>query len=66
MQGLNQDLPLLLSSILEHGASTFGDAKVIGRYGSENIDYDYARLDTGAAACRAQPPTATTPKVREG
>jgi acyl-CoA synthetase (AMP-forming)/AMP-acid ligase II len=48
MQGLNQDLPLLLSSILEHGATTFGDVKVIGRYGGENMDYDYARLGARA------------------
>jgi fatty-acyl-CoA synthase len=48
MQGLNQDLPLLLSSILEHGATTHGDVKVIGRYANESIDYDYARLDARA------------------
>jgi fatty-acyl-CoA synthase len=48
MQSLNQDLPLLLSSILEHGATTFGDVKVIGRYGGENMDYDYARLGARA------------------
>ena len=48
MQGLNQDLPLLLSSVLEHGATTFGDVKVIGRYADEHIDYDYARLEARA------------------
>jgi fatty-acyl-CoA synthase len=48
MLGLNQDLPLLLSSILEHGASTFGNVKVIGRYSGENVDYDYARLEARA------------------
>jgi acyl-CoA synthetase (AMP-forming)/AMP-acid ligase II len=48
MQGLNQDLPLLLSSILEHGATTFGDVKVIGRYTGENINYDYARMEARA------------------
>jgi len=41
MLGLNQDLPLLLSSILEHGAATFGDAPVVGRYGLEDIRYGY-------------------------
>ena len=44
MQGLNQDMPLLLSSILQHGATNFGAVKVIGRYSDEAIDYDYARL----------------------
>ncbi|MGD0105483.1 MAG: AMP-binding protein [Rhodopila sp.] len=48
MQGLNQDLPLLLSSILQHGASTFGGVKVIGRYANEDWDYDYARLEARA------------------
>jgi len=45
MQRLHQDLPLLLSSILEHGATTFGDVKVIGRCASENVDCNYGRLD---------------------
>jgi acyl-CoA synthetase (AMP-forming)/AMP-acid ligase II len=48
MQGLNQDLPLLLSSVLEHGATTHGDVKVIGRYTNETIDTDYARLESRA------------------
>ncbi len=48
MQGLNQDLPLLLSSILEHGATTFGAVKVIGRYPGEEFDYDYMRLELRA------------------
>src|SRR4051812_36225762 len=39
MLGLNQDLPLLLSSILEHGATTFGDTRVVGRYTGESIRY---------------------------
>lgn len=43
MLGLNQDLPLLLSGILEHGASTFGDAPVVGRYAAEEIRYGYAQ-----------------------
>jgi fatty-acyl-CoA synthase len=45
MQGLNQDLPLLLSSILQHGATTYGAVKVIGRYANDAIDYDYVRLE---------------------
>jgi len=48
MQGLNQDLPLLLSSILEHGASTFGGVTVTGRYADEDWDYDYAGLEARA------------------
>ena len=46
MQGFNQDLPLLLSSILEHGATTHGDVQVIGRYGAEAADTDYATLES--------------------
>ncbi|MDR3533558.1 MAG: AMP-binding protein [Rhodopila sp.] len=48
MQGLNQDLPLLLSSILEHGATTFGDVAVVGRYAGEDMDYNYRRLEVRA------------------
>ncbi len=44
MLGLNQDLPLLLSSILEHGADTFGDVSVIGRYVGEEIRYCYPQV----------------------
>jgi acyl-CoA synthetase (AMP-forming)/AMP-acid ligase II len=48
MQGLNQDLPLLLSSVLEYGATTHGDVKVVGRYTNETIDTGYARLESRA------------------
>lgn len=48
MQGLHQDLPLLLSSVLEHGATSFGDVKVIGRYAREDVDYNYRRLEARA------------------
>jgi fatty-acyl-CoA synthase len=48
MQGLNQDLPLLLSSVLEHGAANFGDVKAIGRYGNESIDIGYGELEARA------------------
>ena len=44
MHGLNQDLPLLLSTVLEHGATTFGAVPVIGRYDNDCIDCDYAQL----------------------
>ena len=43
MMGLNQDLPLLLPSILMHGATTFADVPVVGRYTGEEIRYDYQR-----------------------
>ena len=29
MFGLNQDFPLLLSSVLEHGAANFGDMPIV-------------------------------------
>jgi acyl-CoA synthetase (AMP-forming)/AMP-acid ligase II len=48
MQGLNQDLPLLLSTILEHGATTHGDVAIIGRYTNETIDTNYAQIDKRA------------------
>jgi acyl-CoA synthetase (AMP-forming)/AMP-acid ligase II len=48
MQGLNQDLPLLLSSVLEYGATTHGAVPVTGRYATETIDTDYARLEARA------------------
>src|SRR4051812_26047387 len=48
MQGLNQDLPLLLSSILDHGATTHGDVPIIGRYSTESINTTYAQLDQRA------------------
>ncbi len=44
MQGLNQDLPLLLSSILEHGSANFADAPVVGRYAAEELRYGYPQL----------------------
>ena len=44
MHGLNQDLPLLLSAVLEHGATTFGGVKVIGVHTEEAVDLDYAQL----------------------
>ena len=48
MLGLNQDLPLLLSGILTHGATTFSDAPVTGRYEKETIRYNYRGADERA------------------
>ena len=42
MNGLVQDCPLLLSSVLEHGARNFARVPIIGRYPGESIHYDYA------------------------
>jgi acyl-CoA synthetase (AMP-forming)/AMP-acid ligase II len=47
--GLNQDFPLLLSSVLEHGAANFGDVPIV----SVNRD-EHARLDYRTAAERAR------------
>ncbi len=49
MLGLNQDYPLLLSTVLDHAAVNFGDVPIIGRYRAEAIRYDYRR-----AAARAR------------
>jgi acyl-CoA synthetase (AMP-forming)/AMP-acid ligase II len=46
--GLNQDFPLLLSSVLEHGAMNFGDVQIV----SVNRD-EHARLDYRVSASRA-------------
>ena len=49
MFGLNQDFPLLLSSVLEHGAANFGDVPVV----SVNRD-EAVRLNYATAAARAR------------
>ena len=49
MFGLNQDFPLLLSSVLEHGAANFGDVPVV----SVNRD-EHVRLDYRTCAARAR------------
>ena len=49
MLGLNQDYPLLLSSVLEHGAANFGAVPVV----SVNRD-ETARLNHAAIAVRAR------------
>lgn len=40
--GLVLDCPLLLSSVLEHGATNFAHVPIVGRYAGETIHYDYA------------------------
>jgi hypothetical protein len=47
--GLNQDFPLVLSSMLRHGAANFGDVEVV----SVNRD-EHVRLNYRLAAARAQ------------
>ncbi len=41
MLGLNQDYPLLLSSVLEHGAANFGDVAVVSVSREEQVRSDY-------------------------
>lgn len=41
MLGLNQDVPLLLSSVLEHGAANFGAVPVISASARETVRTDY-------------------------
>jgi 3-(methylthio)propionyl---CoA ligase len=48
MLGLHQDIPLLLSSILAHGAANFGDTSITGRYSQETIRYTYKQADERA------------------
>jgi fatty-acyl-CoA synthase len=39
--GLNQDFPLLLSSVLEHGAANFGDVPIVSIHRGEHVRTDY-------------------------
>ena len=39
--GLNQDFPLLLSSVLEHGAANFGDVPLVSVSPHEDVRLDY-------------------------
>ncbi len=48
MLGLNQDFPLLLSSVLEHGATNFGDVPVVSIGKAEHVRSDYRTLATRA------------------
>ena len=43
MLGLNQDFPLLLPTILEHGAQNFGAVPIVSHSGAESVRTDYAR-----------------------
>ncbi len=49
MRGLNQDFPLLLSSVLEHGATNFGDVPLVSLGRDET-----ARLNYRIVAARAR------------
>jgi fatty-acyl-CoA synthase len=49
MLGLNQEFPLLLSSVLEHGATNFGDVEVVSLAHGE-----HTRLNYRAEAARAR------------
>ena len=49
MLGLNQDFPLLLASVLEHGAANFGSVPVVSINPAELVRTDYA-----ATAARAR------------
>ena len=48
MLGLNQDFPLLLASVLEHGATNFGDVPVVSVNGDEHVRLSYATAATRA------------------
>jgi acyl-CoA synthetase (AMP-forming)/AMP-acid ligase II len=41
MLGLNQDYPLLLSSVLEHGAANFGHVPVVSVNRDEHVQLNY-------------------------
>ena len=41
MLGLNLDYPLLLSTVIEHAAATFGDTEIVSCSGAETLRSDY-------------------------
>jgi acyl-CoA synthetase (AMP-forming)/AMP-acid ligase II len=41
MLGLNLDYPLLLSTVMEHAAATFGDTEIVSHSGVEKVRSDY-------------------------
>jgi acyl-CoA synthetase (AMP-forming)/AMP-acid ligase II len=43
MQGLTQNIPLLLSSVLEHAGQNFGDVAIVSCSQQERVRYDYRR-----------------------
>ena len=48
MLGLNQDFPLLLSTVLEHGATNYGATEIISHGHAETIRTDYASVASRA------------------
>lgn len=48
MLGLNQDFPLLLSTVLEHGAANYGATEIISHGHAETIRTDYASVASRA------------------
>ena len=48
MLGLNQDYPLLLPSVLEHGARNFGDTEIVSHGHAEVIRTNYAQTEVRA------------------
>lgn len=48
MQGLNQDYPLTLSTVLEHAAANFADVPVVSHNRGEVTRYDYGRMTARA------------------
>ena len=44
MQGLNQNYPLILSTVLEHAAANFGDVALVSHNHGEETRYDYRRM----------------------
>ncbi len=47
MLGLNLDYPLLLSTVIEHAAATFGDTEIVSYSRTETVCSNY---DTAAQA----------------
>ena len=41
MLGLNPDYPLLLSTVIEHAAATFGDTEIVSHGRMEKLRSDY-------------------------
>jgi len=41
MLGLNPDYPLLLSTVIEHAAATFGDTEIVSHDRMEKLRSDY-------------------------
>src|SRR3984885_8859227 len=46
MLGLNLDYPLLLSTVIEHAATTFGDTEIVSHDGVEQVRSDYRSAAT--------------------